>query len=170
MKHILALLALFGIPGAATVGLALPPETQALPSATPAADTVCQGDTVMYEDHPALLLAIPGQAAYYVAPKDAGSKLTWDEVKENPGICPEGWKVPSSEDFAAMTGIIADGNWMPTHHKALAAVFETGKRYWSSSSRYDTLSWGLCVDDDGMSAITNYLKTSKNHVRCVRKK
>lgn len=162
-KHILVLLALFGIPAVTIAGLALPPEI-------PAATTACQDRPVMYKDSPALLLAIPGQVAYYVAPKDTDSKMTWEEVKNNPGVCPEGWKIPSLEDFSAMTGITADGNWVATNHEALAAVFGTGKRYWTSSSRYDTLAWGICIDEDGMSAITNYLKTSKNHVRCVRKK
>lgn len=163
IKYYLASLVLLGISVVTTVGLARSPATSVI-------ETACQGGMVMYKDSPALLLAIPGQAAYYVAPQDAGSKMTWDEVTDTPGICPEGWKVPSSEDFAAMTGITADGNWVATNHEALAAIFGTGKRYWSSSSRYDTLAWGMCIDDDGTTAITNYLKTSKNHVRCVRKK
>lgn len=124
----------------------------------------------MYKGSPALLIAIPGLSAYYVAPKNAAPPMTWEEMKATPGICPEGWKVPSPEDFTAMTGIPADGNWTETNHEAIALVFGVDKRYWTSASRYDTLAWGMCIENDGTTAITNYLKTAKNHVRCVRKK
>ena len=166
-KHLttLAALALTGICTATTVGTIPAPQAPAS-----SAGMACQADTVLYNGRQPLLLAIDGQTAYYVAPVDAASGITWNEMMNTPGICPPGWKVPSAEDFTAMSGIPADGNWVEAHHAALAAVFEVGERYWSSSSRYGTLARAMCADDDNVSAIIDCLKTSKIHVRCVRKK
>lgn len=166
-KHlnILAALALAAICTATPVGAVLAPSSPAS-----AAGMACRADTVQYNGRAPLLLAINGRTAYYVAPVDAASGITWNEMMNTPRICPPGWYVPSAEDFTAMSGIPADGNWVEAHHAALADVFEVGERYWSSSSRYDTLARAICIDNDNVSAVIDCLKTSKIHVRCVRKK
>lgn len=127
-KHlnILAALALAAICTATPVGAVLAPSSPAS-----AADMACRADTVLYNGRAPLLLAINGRTAYYVAPVDAASGITWNEMMNTPRICPPGWYVPSAEDFTAMSGIPADGNWV----EAIMPPSPTSSRWANATGR-----------------------------------
>ena len=134
------------------------------------------GGEVFYEGQPANLLAIPGQTAYWVAPVDAKNvggqdSMTWAEAMAV-GVCPDGWKVPTKDDFVAMTGLPADGNHGNTkYYDAIKAAFSSTTFYWSSTEYDATYAWGLyLLSKDILSVDRSGVKRSYSRVRCVKAK
>ena len=124
----------------------------------------------LYNGYKPNLLAIPGKAAYYVAPKDAKNAsgsvtMTWDEAMAA-SVCPEGWHVPTKDDFIAMG---ADDDYMTgSNNTALVNVFPS-TRYWLSSTISTSKAWCIHIMDDSFIFL-DVDKTSQYEVRCVRKK
>ena len=139
-------------------------------TAAPTLDLAYEG-TPLYNSLVPNLLAIPGKAAYYVAPEDAKNAsgsvtMTWDEAMAA-NVCPEGWHVPTKDDFIAM-GADDDYRDVAANAAAFLKAFPA-TRYWSSSMVSTTKAWGI---DPEVSYYTflDDPKTMTYKVRCVRKK
>ena len=140
-------------------------------TAAPTIDMAYEG-TPLYNSQPAGLLAIPGKTAYWVTPvnvkkADGADSMTWDEATAD-GVCPDGWHVPSKEDFEAMgtDGDYNDDN--PTIGVAFMKVF-SDSRYWTSSRKDDTKVWCVHLMDKSF-VFLDVSKSDTYPVRCVRKK
>ena len=139
-------------------------------TAAPTLDLAYEG-TPLYNSSVPNLLAIPGKAAYYVAPEDAtnasgSTTMTWDEAMAA-SVCPEGWHVPTKDDFIAM-GADDDYRDVAANAAAFLKAFPA-TRYWSSSMVSTAKAWGI---DPEVSYYTflDDPKTMTYKVRCVRKK
>lgn len=127
------------------------------------------------EDHPLyngqepVLLDIPNCTPYYVAPENVVAGDEWNNIDFD-NVCPEGWYVPTKEDFLAMTGLTVN-TIAPDNFAAISAAFPVGI-YWSSSStdeERERFAWTLGVNGEGTSYIDRDEKEwSGNQVRCVR--
>lgn len=111
-----------------------------------------------YNGQEPLLLAIPGQTAYWVAPVNVGT-YNWTGVNST-AKCPDGWHIPTKDDFVAMTGITTNKE-DSTNYAAISAVFPGDVNYWSAtagdSSAY---GWYLSVasSDYSYSYFGHYLR------------
>ena len=145
-------------------------------TAAPTLDMTYEGtDVPLYNGAVPNLLAIPGQTAYYVAPvnaqkADGAETMPWDEAMAA-NACPDGWHIPTKDDFMAMTGLPADDKDYDTNYAAIKAAFPDGV-YWSSTvyESIDLIAWSLNVHDNSKSRICSSIKASSYRVRCVRKK
>ena len=138
-------------------------------TAAPTVDMGYEG-SMLYEGKPANLLAIPGQTAYWVAPVNV-DKIAWTDIDFNT-ICPDGWKVPSKDEFAAMTGLPADDAFHSTENQtAIAAAFPDDQYYWTHTGyeSNDTFAWYLYVRNNDTVGIRYGNKSDLRQVRCVRR-
>ena len=145
-------------------------------TAAPTIDMAYEG-TPLYNGQPANLLAIPGKTAYYIAPVNAkntaGSEtMLWTEAMVD-GLCPDGWHVPTKDDFTAMTGHPADDKYYSDNNAAITAAFppDGDYHYWSSDEKSSSSVsiWGL-FSKSGMSGVGFLHKEYRHHLRCVRAK
>ena len=137
----------------------------------PTLDMTYEGFDGTYEGQPANLLEISGQTAYWVAPVDAETSISWNDMMAKINtVCPEGWKVPTKDEFKAMTGITVESSWVTTNYPAIAAAFPAVNRYWSSTEFDTSYAWILYVNDSSRSSFFGNGKTNSERVRCVRKK
>ena len=135
-------------------------------TANPTIDMTYEG-TPLYNSQPANLLAIPGQTAYWVAPVDASANIEWENINFST-ICPEGWHVPTREEFVAMTGIPADDAYHATNYPAISAAFPANHVYWSSTAE-SSHKWYMGLRS-GDTVISWASGSVSNPVRCVRLK
>ena len=136
-------------------------------TAAPTIDMSYEGyDGPLYNGAKPNLLAIPGKVAYWVAPEDASTGTLWANIDFST-ICPEGWHVPTVEEFRAMTGITMSGVLVDTNHAAIKAAFPENI-YWSSSGPSSSYIWSMEVAASGTKFGSSLDKS--NHVRCVQTK
>ena len=128
----------------------------------------CSG-VPLYNGKTPNLLAIPGKTAYYVAPEDVKSSVKWTDVNFST-VCPEGWHVPTKDEFMAMTGITTTGSYDKTNLAAISAAFPAGYRYWSSTDYDASYAWNLGVNSSSGAYVNSSGKTSSYQVRCVKAK
>ena len=138
-------------------------------TAAPTIDMAYEG-TPLYNASLPKLVAIPGKAAYYVAPvnaKNAGGQedMTWDEAMAD-GICLDGWHVPTKDDFIAMG---ADKDYITSSYNTAFVNAFPSTRYWLSSTIDASDAWCIHVMDDSFIFL-DVEKTTSYVVRCVRKK
>ena len=130
-------------------------------TAAPTIDMTYEG-APMYNGQPANRLAIPGKTAYYVAPVGAGY-MAWNDAVAD-GVCPDGWHVPTKEEFIAM-GV--DGDYVANQIAFLTAFPST--RYWTASRANDTKVYCIHAYDGGY-VFLDESGSSIYEVRCVRLK
>ena len=111
------------------------------------------------------LLAIPGKTAYWVAPEDA-AKSTWNDHLDN--SCPEGWHVPTKDEFVAMTGIPDDKRYHTDYYDAITKAFPTNNYYWSTTDSGSNAYFFYIDGSESKSIIFANAKTYNCKVRCVR--
>lgn len=88
--------------------------------------------------------ASPVTAAYF------GHFYTWDEAMDG-DVCPEGWSVPTNEDWESLAEVLSGGiavpfvdNWFGLGEKASAAVCLNDERMWPYSpdnSHTNDIGW-----------------------------
>lgn len=127
----------------------------------------------MYNGQLANLLAIPGATPYWVAPVSARESITWtDMMAEINTICPDGWHVPTKDEFSAMTGISAGSSMdvMDPHAHLIWLVFDnTTKEFWSSDESDLSEAWRLWTyEGAGFNHLLPVSKQVHCEVRCVR--
>ena len=144
-------------------------------TAAPTLDLTYEGWDGTYEGQTPNLLEISGLTAYYVAPVNAknaagAEKMSWDEAMAA-NVCPAGWKVPTKDEFVAMTGIKANAVAASTNYDAIKAAFPVDIYHWSSTED-DDCAYYLGALANGRSLINSSLKGNSEiyRVRCVRKK
>ena len=142
-------------------------------TAAPTLDLTHEGWDGKYEGQTPNLLEIAGKTAYYVAPVDAHAGIVWGNINFNT-ICPEGWHVPTAQEFSAMTGFAMDDAFHSENYAKIAAVFPSAQ-YWSSTEYVSNTekAWNLAVNEAVTGTVGvrwNTKRTSAYHVRCVRKK
>ena len=142
-------------------------------TAAPTLDMSYEGWDGKYEGQTPNLLEITGKTAYYVAPVDAHAGIVWGNINFNT-ICPEGWHVPTAQEFSAMTGFAMDDAFHSENYAKIAAVFPSAQ-YWSSTEYVSNTekAWNLAVNEAVTGTVGvrwNTKRTSAYHVRCVRKK
>ena len=142
-------------------------------TAAPTLDLTHEGWDGKYEGQTPNLLEIAGKTAYYVAPVDAHAGIVWGNINFNT-ICPEGWHVPTAQEFSAMTGFAMDDAFHSENYAKIAAVFPPAQ-YWSSTEYVSNTekAWNLTVNEAATGTVGvrwNTKRTSAYHVRCVRKK
>lgn len=141
-------------------------------TAAPTIDMAYEGyDGPLYNGVKPNLLAISGQAAYYVAPVNVRNTsgqedIQWGDVASI--SCPEGWRIPEISELKAMTGISGENTDYPDNYDAIKAAFPVGS-YWSATEESSNYGYGMTISDAGTGFFANY-KTDTRKVRCVRAK
>lgn len=124
----------------------------------------------LYNGLKPILLASPGQPAYYVAPENAATNVKWEGFDFG-SICPEGWRVPTVDDFVAMIGMQA-GVGTSQNFGTVSAAFPPDNGYWSSTPVDDTKAWQMFLTSPSSNQLGIYrnAKTDECNVRCIRKR
>ena len=124
----------------------------------------------LYNGKTPISLAVPGGTPYWVAPEDAASISWTDMMAKINTVCPEGWHVPTKDEFMAMTGITTTSS-VGDNYDAIKAAFPAGGFYWSSTEYDTSFAWRLyIISDDSKSDISGSYKGDSRQVRCVRAK
>lgn len=128
----------------------------------------------LYDGQPANLLAIPGLAAYWVAPKNAQENVTWTNITLD--VCPDGWHIPSADDMVAMAGVTKGGEPVEENYEVITKAFDcfdqsvTG--FWTTTEKEggEVYIFYAEYSVNKLVWIHEDLKERRYHVRCVRRK
>lgn len=127
---------------------------------------------MLYEGQECKELVTAG-TAYYIAPVHAQTNVQWADINFDT-VCPEGWHVPTVDDFLAMTESSGTNDVNQTHKVAVGEAFGgTHKTEWTATEKDANNAWFFTIGSDGDLGFNSKLKTgetSGNNVRCVRKK
>ena len=119
----------------------------------------------LYNGQPSELLAVAGCTPYWVAPVNAATNVAWTAIDFST-VCPEGWHVPSLNEFKAM-GFVGNSQPQPELQTAISVAFPIGD-YWSTEQENATRANYVRVTDNNV-AVGGVEKDRLKNVRCVRR-